>query len=88
MIKIVWLKQKNFIKKNLFYDFDIKYLILMINKKSILLLIFLLQAGIYAQSIYVPLEYLAAYENGTRSLDGKPGAEYWQNHSDYKINAN
>lgn len=88
MIKIVWLKQKNFIKKNLFYDFDIKYLILMINKKSILLLIFLLQAGIYAQSIYVPLEYLAAYENGTRSLDGKPGPEYWQNHADYKINAN
>jgi hypothetical protein len=39
-----------------------------------------------SQEIYVPAEYQDAYEDGTRSLDGKAGADYWQNHSDYKIN--
>ncbi|PMD95023.1 peptidase [Siphonobacter sp. BAB-5405] len=37
------------------------------------------------QNLPVPLEIQKAYENGTRSTDGKPGAKYWQNHSDYKI---
>ena len=59
----------------------------MFSKKNILFLLFLLNAGVYSQSIYVPLEFQAAYEEGTRSLDGKPGTEYWQNHSDYKISA-
>lgn len=27
-----------------------------------------------------------AYENGTRSMDGTPGKNYWQNSADYKIN--
>ncbi len=40
----------------------------------------------FSQSLYIPLEFEAAYEDGTRSLDGKPGADYWQNKSDYKIN--
>jgi hypothetical protein len=40
----------------------------------------------FSQSLYVPLEFEAAYEEGTRSLDGKPGPEYWQNRSDYKMN--
>lgn len=60
---------------------------IMINRNFIQILFFLVSAGIYAQSIYVPLEFQEAYENGSRSLDGKPGAEYWQNHSDYKIYA-
>lgn len=38
-----------------------------------------------SQELYVPIEFQEAYEDGTRSLDGKPGADYWQNHSDYKI---
>ena len=74
-------------KKNLLYDFDIKYLMLMLNKKYILILVLLFQGAVFSQSVYVPLEYQAAYEDGTRSLDGKPGADYWQNHSDYKITA-
>jgi hypothetical protein len=28
---------------------------------------------------------LSAYEKGTRSFDGKPGENYWQNSADYKI---
>ena len=26
-----------------------------------------------------------AYKNGTRSMDGKPGKNYWQNHGRYAI---
>jgi hypothetical protein len=43
---------------------------------------------LFSQSLYVPLEFQEAYENGTRSTDGKPGADYWQNRADYKIKAN
>jgi len=38
------------------------------------------------QNIYVPLEYQDAYEDGTRSLDGTPGYDYWQNKAEYKFN--
>ena len=36
---------------------------------------------------YLPLNIRPAYEKGTRSFDGKPGPNYWQNHSVYKIKA-
>jgi hypothetical protein len=36
-------------------------------------------------SIYIPRNILNAYKNGTRSFDGKPGKNYWQNSSDYQI---
>jgi len=35
--------------------------------------------------LYEPLNYIQSVENGTRSRDGKPGPDYWQNHSDYNI---
>jgi len=42
---------------------------------------------IYAQNnLYMPRNIKKAYEKGTRSYDGKPGKNYWQNFSDYKIN--
>jgi len=34
----------------------------------------------------MPLDIKKAYANGTRSFDGSPGKNYWQNSSDYKIN--
>ena len=34
---------------------------------------------------FVPREIQQAYEKGTRSYDGKPGKNYWQNIVDYKI---
>jgi len=37
--------------------------------------------------IDIPNAYLQAVENGTRSLDGKPGENYWQNYSSYNISA-
>ena len=40
----------------------------------------------FAQSkLYIPRNIRPAYEKGTRSYDGKPGPDYWQNSSDYKI---
>ncbi len=36
----------------------------------------------------MPSEIKKAYEKGTRSYDGKPGANYWQNTVDYKIKVN
>jgi hypothetical protein len=35
--------------------------------------------------LYIPSDIHQAYENGTRSFDGKPGPNYWQNGSDYNI---
>ncbi len=35
--------------------------------------------------IYIPREIKAAYDKGTRSYDGKPGPNYWQNTVDYDI---
>ncbi len=39
----------------------------------------------FAQNYYIPLNDQAAYEAGTRSKDGNPGPNYWQNKADYKI---
>ncbi|MBI1939691.1 MAG: M1 family metallopeptidase [Ignavibacteriales bacterium] len=38
-------------------------------------------------SLNIPRNVLRAYEKGTRSFDGKPGKNYWGNHSDYFIKA-
>ncbi len=37
------------------------------------------------QKLYVPRNIQSAYEEGTRSISGMPGDNYWQNSSDYKI---
>src|ERR1044072_4041003 len=42
-----------------------------------------LQSG--AQTLTMPPEIQKAYTNGTRSLNGKPGKMYWQNHGRYTI---
>ena len=41
------------------------------------------QAG--AQTLTMPPEIQKAYDNGTRSLNGKPGNNYWENHGRYSI---
>ena len=38
-----------------------------------------------AQELYIPRNVKIAYEKGTRSKDGKPGLNYWQNFGKYKI---
>lgn len=50
--------------------------------------LFILSVSIFAQNdLHIPFEFQTAYEKGTRSADGNPGVNYWQNHSDYKIEA-
>ena len=35
--------------------------------------------------LFIPRNILEAYQKGTRSLDGNPGPNYWQNSANYKI---
>ncbi|WP_276381576.1 M1 family metallopeptidase [Flavobacterium sp. H4147] len=39
----------------------------------------------FAQELYMPRNIKAAYAKGTRSMDGKPGKNYWQNHGKYTM---
>jgi len=54
-------------------------------KLSILFLISFSIITIAQEKLFIPRNIKAAYEKGTRSYNGKPGPEYWQNSSDYKI---
>ncbi len=47
----------------------------------------MIQFKAFAQpsDLYMPLEISEAYKRGTRSLDGNPGPQYWQNTVDYDI---
>lgn len=36
-------------------------------------------------SLYIPRDVKQAYKNGTRSTDGRPGKNYWQNRATYNI---
>src|SRR6185437_9616022 len=55
--------------------------------KSIIFSVFTLFAFSQAQSqsLYMPRDIQHAYDKGTRSMDGKPGKNYWQNHGRYVI---
>ena len=47
----------------------------------------IISSKILAQNdLYMPRDIKMAYDNGTRAYDGKPGKNYWQNYSNYKIN--
>ncbi|HMG82094.1 MAG TPA: M1 family metallopeptidase [Ferruginibacter sp.] len=54
-----------------------------------LLMAILLIASTYAvkaqTTLFMPRNIERAYQRGTRSLDGKPGKNYWQNHGIYNI---
>jgi hypothetical protein len=45
----------------------------------------LLLSQLQAQSLYMPRDITQAYKKGTRSVDGRPGAKYWQNKGRYII---
>jgi hypothetical protein len=49
----------------------------------VLCCLFILQAQ--AQTLYLPRDIKKSYANETRSIDGKPGSKYWQNHGRYDI---
>jgi len=37
------------------------------------------------ETLFLPVEFKNAVKNGTRTLYGSPGKNYWQNHADYTI---
>jgi hypothetical protein len=41
-----------------------------------------------SQSLYIPRNVEQAFKKGTRSPDGRPGSNYWQNTGHYTINVN
>src|SRR6478672_1011445 len=45
----------------------------------------LLSFSLNAQDLYMSRDVKQAYKNGTRSMDGNPGKNYWQNHGRYTI---
>ena len=57
--------------------------------QAVLLSLFLTQTAVIfpqqSNSLYIPKNIRKAYKAETRSLDGKPGPKYWQNHADYRI---
>lgn len=61
----------------------------MLSKKYLFLPILIFHSFIlFSQTtLYTPLNFQDAFENKTRSADGKPGINYWQNSADYNITA-
>ena len=59
------------------------------NKKLLFFSLALLTTLAFAQksSLTIPLNVKNAIAKGTRTTDGKPGKNYWQNNSQYKIKA-
>jgi len=53
----------------------------------LVLIFFTLQIVAQNSKLYIPLNVQKAYETNTRSYDGKPGENYWQNKSQYEITA-
>jgi len=56
--------------------------------KKLFSIALLLSLGGYmasAQELYMPRNIKAAYAKGTRSMNGKPGPNYWQNHGKYNM---
>lgn len=62
------------------------------NRLLPLLAFLLFSSSFFAQELYIPRNIKKSIENKTRSLDGKPGQNYWQNNGtyaiDFSINAN
>ncbi len=50
------------------------------------LLLFIGENYAQAQQLYMPRNITHAFKNGTRSMDGNPGKNYWQNEGKYDIN--
>nr|WP_068888223.1 M1 family metallopeptidase [Pedobacter panaciterrae] len=55
------------------------------NTLKALILFLITSFTVSAQELYTPRNIKNAYENGTRSSDGKPGKNYWQNKGKYDI---
>src|SRR5438552_3092018 len=58
-------------------------------RSLILFLVFgLLNVLVNAQDLSIPRNIQATFKKGSRSPDGKPGRNYWQNTADYTLHVN
>ena len=75
------------VKKIFIFFIYSKIKILKLMKRLIFIIAWIMPFAIIAQetALYEPVNYRRAVINGTRSRDGKPGPNYWQNHADYDI---
>lgn len=48
----------------------------------------LLSSVCFSQQLFVPKNIQSTYQKGTRSTDGKPGKNYWQNTATYHLDVN
>ncbi len=62
-----------------------KQLIMQLKSLKLGAFLLLLSAASQAQDLYTPRNIRNAYEKGSRSADGKPGKNYWQNQGKYNI---
>lgn len=54
-------------------------------KSTMLIVLVCYSACLQAQTLYMPRNITAAFKRGTRSPDGNPGKNYWQNTASYDI---
>jgi hypothetical protein len=52
---------------------------------ALIFLLLLVCGNLSAQDLYVPRDVQAAFKKETRSADGRPGKNYWQNTANYNI---
>ncbi|MCZ2459691.1 MAG: M1 family metallopeptidase [Chitinophagales bacterium] len=57
----------------------------MVRNILLLLSVIFMAGSLEAQQLYVPRNIQKAINNGTRTLDGKPGKNYWQNEGVYDM---
>lgn len=55
------------------------------NMLKVLFLFLITSFTVSGQELYTPRNIKNAYDKGTRSYDGNPGKNYWQNHGKYDI---
>jgi len=55
------------------------------NRSPLFLVIIFISQQSFSQLLAVPTNIKVAYDKGTRSYDGKPGKNYWQNTADYDL---
>src|SRR6185312_13857639 len=67
-----------------YYNFVIKP-VLMFKKITLSAISCFILVQAQAQSLYMPRDIQRAYNKETRSADGRPGKNYWQNHGRYNI---
>ena len=54
-------------------------------RSLVLLILIFFCIGSNAQSLYMTRDVRKAFDKGTRSMDGNPGKNYWQNFGRYNI---